>query len=206
MTLRARDASEAYIGLVIKSRRMARGYTCTDLGAIVGLSAQAIDAYEKGHRQPSLDRLESLASALGVEASELLRQREADRRAEGDNVSEEHAERDVNHVAGAEEPVEIPVGDVKVHCHCGGLLAEVHLDGPWLTFPEVIRRHPLHDDHYTQRGINDMNDFETTGCLKCGCRYQEADVIARARLRQNRSAALTAKMPTKGATRGQSCQ
>jgi Zn-dependent peptidase ImmA (M78 family)/DNA-binding XRE family transcriptional regulator len=59
----------------LKQLRLARGYSLDDLSARIGglVTKQALSKYEKGVMQPSASVLKSLADALEIKASELLR-------------------------------------------------------------------------------------------------------------------------------------
>ncbi|MFM8831183.1 MAG: helix-turn-helix domain-containing protein [Spartobacteria bacterium] len=59
----------------LKQYRLARGYSLNDLSARIGglVTKQALSKYENGLMQPSASVFTSLAEALGVKSSELLR-------------------------------------------------------------------------------------------------------------------------------------
>lgn len=54
-------------GASIRALREARGIRQADLARSAGLSATHLNQIESGHKQPSAERLDSIATALGVE-------------------------------------------------------------------------------------------------------------------------------------------
>lgn len=60
--------------LVVANIRKEKGMTQNDLAEKLGLTSQAICNYEKGIREPNLDTLKKLATALEVTVDELLRE------------------------------------------------------------------------------------------------------------------------------------
>ena len=65
------------IGNRIKEERIKKGWTQNELGSKIGCSGVAIMRYEKDfndkdHREPSLDKIESMAEAFGITPFELL--------------------------------------------------------------------------------------------------------------------------------------
>jgi len=69
--IRSRDAAERFGQNVLAARRHA-GFSQEELGALAGLHRTEIGFVEGGRRLPRADTLVKLASALGVEAGELL--------------------------------------------------------------------------------------------------------------------------------------
>lgn len=57
---------------VIKERRLALGLSIYALSQGSGVSQQAIAYYEKGRRRPTVENLSKVATALGMELSELI--------------------------------------------------------------------------------------------------------------------------------------
>lgn len=55
------------LGENIKSAREASGLTQTELGKLIGVTGVAIMRYEKGLREPKLETLQKIASALKVD-------------------------------------------------------------------------------------------------------------------------------------------
>lgn len=64
------------VGKRIQSARKAKGLTQKQLGEIVGLATGTIQQYELSKREPNLETLQKIASALGVPLSQLLTQNE----------------------------------------------------------------------------------------------------------------------------------
>lgn len=63
---------EQALGLVIRNRRKARGWSQEDLGFESGLHRTYIGVLERGEKNISLRNLILVASTLGAKASELL--------------------------------------------------------------------------------------------------------------------------------------
>lgn len=63
---------EQALGLVIRNRRKARGWSQEDLGFESGLHRTYIGVLERGEKNISLRNLILVASTLGTKASELL--------------------------------------------------------------------------------------------------------------------------------------
>lgn len=61
-------------GARIKEARERAGLTQEDLGKRIGVTGVAVMRYEKGQRQPRIEQLNSIATALGVPTAELLGQ------------------------------------------------------------------------------------------------------------------------------------
>lgn len=60
------------IGERIKAFRKGKGLSQKELGEILGVSGAMIGQYETGQRKPRLDTLQRIATALGVEWTELV--------------------------------------------------------------------------------------------------------------------------------------
>lgn len=75
------EADALSIGLNLRHYRGQAGMTMAELGGLVGRAASQISAFETGKRAPSLDMLDSLASALDVSVDDLLNPTPADPRA-----------------------------------------------------------------------------------------------------------------------------
>jgi XRE family transcriptional regulator, fatty acid utilization regulator len=69
-------------GQRLRHARRARGLTLAELGARVGRAPSVLSMIENGRREPKLSLIESLAAALSVPASELLRRQPPSRRAQ----------------------------------------------------------------------------------------------------------------------------
>lgn len=54
------------VGMRIRTIRMAKGMSLSELGAKVGLNADRMQKYENGARKPKSDMLKQIAGALGV--------------------------------------------------------------------------------------------------------------------------------------------
>ena len=68
-----KDEMRQYVGVRIKAFRMQKGLTQSDLAQLAGYETfQAIALIEKGERGITLDKLELIASGLGVSMEELL--------------------------------------------------------------------------------------------------------------------------------------
>jgi predicted transcriptional regulator/transcriptional regulator with XRE-family HTH domain len=83
----------ALFGQRLKHIRRTRGLTLTDLGERVGRAPSVLSLIENGRREPKLSLIESLASALGVSAEELMRHEPPSRRAQLE-IAIEEAQRD----------------------------------------------------------------------------------------------------------------
>lgn len=59
-------------GLLIKSARLQKGYTQTELGDILGVSNKAISRWEKGDSFPDVGILEDLSNCLDISIEELV--------------------------------------------------------------------------------------------------------------------------------------
>jgi len=66
------EASGALIGARIKKYRLARGFSQAQLAEKIGLSREAITAYESGRMRLLDDMIAKLALALSISADELL--------------------------------------------------------------------------------------------------------------------------------------
>lgn len=65
-------AQFAYLARNIREARRAAGLSQSELGEKIGVSGVAIMRYEKGQREPKLDQLEKIASALGTTPAQLM--------------------------------------------------------------------------------------------------------------------------------------
>lgn len=61
------------MGNFIRQRRLALGLTQEDLAKRLGISAKAVSKWECGRGAPDMENLSTLASALGVDVTSLLR-------------------------------------------------------------------------------------------------------------------------------------
>lgn len=59
-------------GKKIKMYRIANGLTQTELGQAMGLTADRIQKYENGARNPKMDRLEKIANILNISSYKLI--------------------------------------------------------------------------------------------------------------------------------------
>ena len=59
-------------GLLIKSARLQKGYTQSELGEILGVSNKAISRWEKGDSFPDVGILEDLSNCLDISIEELV--------------------------------------------------------------------------------------------------------------------------------------
>jgi len=80
-------------GQRLRHLRRARGLTLAELGDRVGRAPSVLSLLENGRREPKLSLIESLASALGVPADELMRREAPSRRAQLE-IELEEAQRD----------------------------------------------------------------------------------------------------------------
>lgn len=62
------------LGRAIAQRRKMCEYTQDDLAGMIGVDAETISRFERGVTLPSLNRLDNLATALGIGIAELLGQ------------------------------------------------------------------------------------------------------------------------------------
>lgn len=63
----------------LRTMRMARNMTQTELGKRIGVSASAIGMYEQGRREPSFEILEALADVFNVPIDGLYGEEEIDK-------------------------------------------------------------------------------------------------------------------------------
>ena len=82
----------AILGRRIRHARKAKGMTLGDLAAVVKRAPSLLSQIETGKREPRLTLLQSLATALGVDITELMK-REAPSRRAALEVELEHAQR-----------------------------------------------------------------------------------------------------------------
>lgn len=59
----------------IARARMARGWTQGQLAEAIGSTQSQVAGWESGRRKPKLDALMGIASALGIELTELIAQK-----------------------------------------------------------------------------------------------------------------------------------
>ncbi|HEY4851531.1 MAG TPA: helix-turn-helix domain-containing protein [Streptosporangiaceae bacterium] len=83
----------ATFGQRLRHLRRAQGITLAELGERVGRAPSALSLLENGRREPKLSLIESLATALSVQAGELLRHQPPSRRAQLE-IAVEEAQRD----------------------------------------------------------------------------------------------------------------
>ncbi|WP_248242681.1 XRE family transcriptional regulator [Microbacterium kunmingense] len=69
------------LGHRIRHHRLARGYTLDELGELVGVAGSQLSLIENGKREPKLSLLQAIASATGVEVTDLLSTEPPNRRA-----------------------------------------------------------------------------------------------------------------------------
>jgi transcriptional regulator with XRE-family HTH domain len=69
MTPRGGDPRDAEIGLRVRTLRLQRGLSQTELGSLVNVTFQQVQKYEKGANRISAGRLQHIAEALGVPVS-----------------------------------------------------------------------------------------------------------------------------------------
>lgn len=75
MTTTPMSAKE--VGLRIRHLRNQQGWSLTELATRAGISRSYLHQIEQGDSTPTLDKVQQLATTLGVSASELLGEREA---------------------------------------------------------------------------------------------------------------------------------
>lgn len=61
------------VGEQIRDARKAKGLTQKELGAIMGLSESVVNKYETGKQNLSLETVQKVARALGVELTVLIK-------------------------------------------------------------------------------------------------------------------------------------
>jgi transcriptional regulator with XRE-family HTH domain len=71
MTRRTTDF-DVILGQKIRDTRIARGLTQTDLGAMIGLTFQQVQKYEKGVNRVAVGRLLEISKALEVDMSSAI--------------------------------------------------------------------------------------------------------------------------------------
>jgi XRE family transcriptional regulator, fatty acid utilization regulator len=86
------------LGQQLRHARRARGLTLAELGERVGRAPSALSLLENGRREPKLSLLNSIAEALSVSASDLLRRQPPSRRAQLE-IAIEEAQRDPSYAA-----------------------------------------------------------------------------------------------------------
>ena len=75
-------ADPLVIGRRVRQLRKARNWTLQDLAGRVGRTSSALSMLENGRREPRLSLLQALATAFGVQLSDLLGTAPLDRRAQ----------------------------------------------------------------------------------------------------------------------------
>lgn len=68
----ATTAPAASLGLTIKQLRDNNGFTQEQLAGYLGIGRVTLAHFESGHRQPSLEVLEKLATLYGIDTIDLL--------------------------------------------------------------------------------------------------------------------------------------
>ena len=76
-----RESHEIYrrFGMVLRARRKAAGMSQTELAVRAGLSSSFVSRMENGLRGPTVETVVELANALGMSASDLMREVERSR-------------------------------------------------------------------------------------------------------------------------------
>lgn len=69
MTRRGGDPRDAEIGQRVRSLRLQRGLSQTELGNLINVTFQQVQKYEKGANRISAGRLQRIAEVLGVPAA-----------------------------------------------------------------------------------------------------------------------------------------
>ncbi len=69
MTPRGGDPRDAEIGLRVRTLRLQRGLSQTELGSLINVTFQQVQKYEKGANRISAGRLQHIAEVLGVPVS-----------------------------------------------------------------------------------------------------------------------------------------
>jgi transcriptional regulator with XRE-family HTH domain len=69
------------LGHRIRHQRISHGYTLDELGDVVGVAGSQLSLIENGKREPKLSLLQAIASATGVEVTDLLSSEPPNRRA-----------------------------------------------------------------------------------------------------------------------------
>jgi len=69
MTPRGGDPRDAEIGLRVRTLRLQRGLSQTELGNLISVTFQQVQKYEKGANRISAGRLQRIAEVLGVPVS-----------------------------------------------------------------------------------------------------------------------------------------
>ena len=69
------------LGHRIRHRRVSSGYTLDELGERVGIAGSQLSLIENGKREPKLSVLQAIATATGVEVTDLLSNEPPNRRA-----------------------------------------------------------------------------------------------------------------------------
>lgn len=66
MKVRRADAVDVEVGRRLRTHRITKGMSQTDLGRRAGVTFQQVQKYEKGSNRVSMGRLQKMATALGV--------------------------------------------------------------------------------------------------------------------------------------------
>jgi transcriptional regulator with XRE-family HTH domain len=69
VTTRGGDPRDAEIGLRVRTLRLQRGLSQTELGSLISVTFQQVQKYEKGANRISAGRLQRIAEVLGVPVS-----------------------------------------------------------------------------------------------------------------------------------------
>ena len=69
---KSKKSSQLVVGEVIRQQRRRLGMTQGQLAALIKARSDSISRIERGHHQPSLARLEKIASALGISPGALI--------------------------------------------------------------------------------------------------------------------------------------
>jgi transcriptional regulator with XRE-family HTH domain len=86
MTPRGGDPRDAEIGLRVRTLRLQRGLSQTELGSLISVTFQQVQKYEKGANRISAGRLQHIAEVLGVPVSFFFAAADAPKPPPGDEV------------------------------------------------------------------------------------------------------------------------
>jgi transcriptional regulator with XRE-family HTH domain len=86
MTPRGGDPRDAEIGLRVRTLRLQRGLSQTELGNLISVTFQQVQKYEKGANRISAGRLQHIAEVLGVPVSFFFAATDAQKPPPGDDV------------------------------------------------------------------------------------------------------------------------
>lgn len=73
METKTTKESRAQRGLLLKSLRERRGLTQAEFARLLGIKQGRVSDYERGKKSPAIDRLPTIAAALGVEIDDLVK-------------------------------------------------------------------------------------------------------------------------------------